>query len=141
MLVVGPAGPALLQILRPDFKKKFSSMFSDNTVPDYIYHMNVQSPRSGCSDLHVPHRSFLFLHQSAVLPLLRSGETAFRNMTIPYGWAKRPMIHRMDQLQPHIPVVIIYGSRSSVDSTSGAAIRELTPGCRVEIMVRSFGGD
>lgn len=43
---MGPAGPALVQILRPDFKKKFSSMFSDNTVPDYIYHMNVQSPRS-----------------------------------------------------------------------------------------------
>lgn len=44
-----PAGPALVQILRPDFKKKFLSMFSDNTVADYIYHMNVQSPRSACS--------------------------------------------------------------------------------------------
>lgn len=43
---MGSAGPALVQILRPDFKKKFSSMFSDNTVPDYIYHMNAQSPRS-----------------------------------------------------------------------------------------------
>lgn len=40
------AGPTLVQTLRPDFKRKFLSMFSDNTVADYIYHMNVQSPRS-----------------------------------------------------------------------------------------------
>uniref|UniRef100_H3CLV8 1-acylglycerol-3-phosphate O-acyltransferase ABHD5 n=1 Tax=Tetraodon nigroviridis TaxID=99883 RepID=H3CLV8_TETNG len=112
--LLGPlgTGPTLIQVLRPDFKKKFSSMFSDNTVPDYIYHLNVQSP---------------------------SGETAFRNMT-PYGWAKRPMIHRMDQLQPHIPIAIIYGSRSSVDSNSGAAIRELKPGGGVELVtIRGAG--
>lgn len=48
MLFVVPVGPALVQILRPDFKKKFSSMFVDNTVPEYIYHMNAQSPRSAC---------------------------------------------------------------------------------------------
>lgn len=59
-------------------------------------------------------------------------------MTVPYGWAKRPMIHRMDQLAPHIPITVIYGSRSSVDSNSGAAIRELTPERPVEIIVRSF---
>lgn len=46
MLFVVPVGPALVQMLRPDFKKKFSSMFVDNTVPEYIYHMNAQSPRS-----------------------------------------------------------------------------------------------
>lgn len=67
-----------------------------------------------------------------------SGETAFRNMTVPYGWAKRPMIHRMDQLQPHIPITMVYGSRSSVDSNSGAAVRELKPDRPVEIVVRSF---
>lgn len=43
---VNPAGPTLVQTLRPDFKRKFLSMFSDNTVSEYIYHMNVQSPRS-----------------------------------------------------------------------------------------------
>lgn len=59
-------------------------------------------------------------------------------MTVPYGWAKRPMIHRMDQLQPHIPITMVYGSRSSVDSNSGAAIRELKPDRTVEIIVRPF---
>lgn len=38
-------GPGLVQIVRPDFKKKYSAMFNDSTVPEYIYHLNVQSPR------------------------------------------------------------------------------------------------
>lgn len=67
MLFAVPAGPALVQMLRPDFKKKFSSMFIDNTVPEYIYHMNAQSPRSArCAVHHVtrhpsPSRFSLFI--------------------------------------------------------------------------------
>lgn len=80
-------------------------------------------------------------HPAAELIVLlpcRSGETAFRNMTIPYGWAKRPMLHRIDQLQPEIPITIIYGSRSSVDSNSGSTIRALRPYSHVEIIVSSY---
>lgn len=73
-----------------------------------------------------------------VLLPCHSGETAFRNMTIPYGWAKRPMLHRIDQLQPEIPITIIYGSRSSVDSNSGSTIRALRPYSHVEIIVSSY---
>lgn len=40
-----PVGPTLVQTLRPDFRKKFAAMFNDNTVTEYIYHLNVQSPR------------------------------------------------------------------------------------------------
>ncbi|XP_049439155.1 1-acylglycerol-3-phosphate O-acyltransferase ABHD5 [Epinephelus fuscoguttatus] len=111
--LVGPLGPILVQTLRPDFKRKFSSMFSDNTVSEYIYHLNVQTP---------------------------SGETAFKNMTIPYGWAMRPMLQRMDQLQPKIPITIIYGSRSSIDSNSGSTIKQMRPHSHVEIVtVRGAG--
>lgn len=56
-------------------------------------------------------------------------------MTVPYGWAKRPMLQRVEQLQQHIPITIIYGSRSSVDSSSGGAIRALRPRSHVEITV------
>lgn len=159
VLFVVPVGPALVQILRPDFKKKFSSMFVDNTVPEYIYHMNAQSPRSARCPRPAHHvtpalRILVFFYRIQVpldesltfsfsvnlnaLSPRCSGETAFRNMTVPYGWAKRPMSQRMDQLQPHIPITAIYGSRSSVDSNSGAAIRELTPERPVDIIVRSF---
>ncbi|MEQ2197227.1 hypothetical protein XENOCAPTIV_025996, partial [Xenoophorus captivus] len=53
---VSLAGLTLVQTLRPDFKKKFSSMFSDNTVSEYIYHLNVQTPRfaSFCFSLSCP---------------------------------------------------------------------------------------
>ncbi|XP_068612513.1 1-acylglycerol-3-phosphate O-acyltransferase ABHD5 [Brachionichthys hirsutus] len=111
--LVGPLGPTLVQTLRPDFKRKFSSMFSDNTVSNYIYHLNVQTP---------------------------SGETAFKNMTVPYGWAKRPMLERMDQLQPDVPITVVYGSRSSVDSNSGSSIKTLRPNSHVEIItIRGAG--
>ncbi|XP_045901409.1 1-acylglycerol-3-phosphate O-acyltransferase ABHD5 isoform X1 [Micropterus dolomieu] len=111
--LVGPLGPTLVQTLRPDFKRKFCSMFSDNTVSEYIYHLNVQTP---------------------------SGETAFKSMTVPYGWAKRPMLQRMDQLQPEIPITIIYGSRSSIDSNSGSTIKEMRPQSHVEIItIRGAG--
>ncbi|XP_008322115.1 1-acylglycerol-3-phosphate O-acyltransferase ABHD5 [Cynoglossus semilaevis] len=111
--LVGPLGPTLVQTLRPDFKRKFSSMFTDNTVSDYIYHLNVQTP---------------------------SGETAFKNMTVNYGWAKRPMLQRIVLLQPHIPLTVIYGSRSSVDGNSGSIIQNMRPNSHVEIMtIRGAG--
>uniref|UniRef100_A0A8C8M0F7 Uncharacterized protein n=1 Tax=Oncorhynchus tshawytscha TaxID=74940 RepID=A0A8C8M0F7_ONCTS len=34
-------------------------------------------------------------------------------MTVPYGWAKRPMLDRIGQIQPDIPISMIYGSRSN----------------------------
>lgn len=64
-----------------------------------------------------------------------SGETAFRNMTIPYGWAKRPMLERIGQVQADIPVSFIYGSRSNIDSESGYAFKKTRPD--VEIRVSS----
>lgn len=65
-----------------------------------------------------------------------SGETAFRNMTIPYGWAKRPMLERIGQVPTHIPISFIYGSRSNIDSESGYAFKKTRPD--VEIKVRLF---
>ncbi|XP_035249019.1 1-acylglycerol-3-phosphate O-acyltransferase ABHD5 isoform X1 [Anguilla anguilla] len=111
--LAGPLGPMLVQTLRPDFKKKFSSMFNDNTVTEYIYHLNVQMP---------------------------SGETAFKNMTIPYGWAKRPMLQRVALIQEDIPITVVYGSRSSINGNSGTAIKELRPNSHVEIIaIRGAG--
>ncbi|KAK3520737.1 hypothetical protein QTP70_031477, partial [Hemibagrus guttatus] len=106
--LAGPLGPLLLQTLRSDFKQKYSGVFEDNTVPDYLYHLNTQTP---------------------------SGETAFKNMTIPYGWAQRPMIHRVGMLDPAIPISVICGSRSRIDGQSGQAIRELRPSSQTDIIV------
>ncbi|XP_062848395.1 1-acylglycerol-3-phosphate O-acyltransferase ABHD5 [Trichomycterus rosablanca] len=106
--LAGPLGPVLVQMLRPDFKQKFASVFNDNTVAEYIYHLNVQSP---------------------------SGETAFKNMTVPYGWAKQPMLRRVGLIHGDTPITVIYGSRSSIDGNSGNSIKEMRPNSHVEIII------
>ncbi|XP_075995154.1 1-acylglycerol-3-phosphate O-acyltransferase ABHD5-like [Genypterus blacodes] len=103
--LAGPLGPMLVQVTRSDFKQKYSSVFDDNTVSEYIYHLNAQTP---------------------------SGETGFKNMTIPYGWAKRPMLERMGQIQADIPISFIYGSRSSIDCDSGYAIKKTRPDVEIK---------
>ncbi|TMS18500.1 1-acylglycerol-3-phosphate O-acyltransferase ABHD5 [Larimichthys crocea] len=105
--LAGPLGPMLVQMIRSDFKQKYASVFDDNTVSDYIYHLNAQTP---------------------------SGETAFKNMTIPYGWAKRPMLERIGQVQPDIPISFIYGSRSSIDSDSGQAFKKTRPDVEIRVI-------
>lgn len=66
---------------------------------------------------------------------LHSGETAFKNMTIPYGWAKRPMLQRIGDLHPDIPVSVIFGARSCIDGNSGTSIQSLRPKSYVKTIV------
>lgn len=51
--------------------------------------------------------------------LLPSGEVGFRAMAESLGWAKTPMIHRVHMLPPSLPVTMLYGSHSWMDSSSG----------------------
>ncbi|MEQ2193551.1 hypothetical protein XENOCAPTIV_003311, partial [Xenoophorus captivus] len=73
---------------------------------------------------------------TSTISMHRHPETAFRNMTIPYGWAKRPMLERIDGVRADIPISFIYGSRSSIDSNSGYAVKKTRPD--VEIIVGGF---
>ncbi|KAJ0054872.1 hypothetical protein NL108_006291 [Boleophthalmus pectinirostris] len=109
--LAGPLGPMLVQTIRSDFKQKYSSVFDDNTVSDYIYHLNAQDP---------------------------SGETAFKNMTVPYGWAQLPMLERIGQVQADIPISFIYGSRSSIDSDSGYAVKKTRPDVEIKVSTDSY---
>ena len=54
-------------------------------------------------------------------------------MTIPYGWAKRPMQERVGRVQPDIPISFIYGSRSSIDSDSGSALKRDRPDVQIKV--------
>jgi len=109
----GPWGPSLVRQFRPDFQRKFSSMLSDDTIFNYIYHCNAQEP---------------------------SGETAFKNMTIPYGWARHPMIYRIGSVDKNIPITMIYGSRSWIDHSSGKETKERRSGCYVDVQVITGAG-
>lgn len=105
--LAGPLGPMLVQTIRSDFKQKFSHVFDDNTASDYIYHLNAQTP---------------------------SGETAFKSMTIPYGWAKRPMLERIGLVPADVPISFIYGSRSSIDCHSGYSIKKKRPDVEIKVI-------
>ncbi|XP_022060806.1 (Lyso)-N-acylphosphatidylethanolamine lipase [Acanthochromis polyacanthus] len=94
----GPWGPGLVNRFRPDFKRKFEDLFDDDTMTEYIYHCNAQTP---------------------------SGEVGFRAMAASLGWAKNPMLERVDQLSPSIPVTMLYGAQSWVDSSSGNRVAEI----------------
>ncbi|TSK87564.1 1-acylglycerol-3-phosphate O-acyltransferase ABHD5 [Bagarius yarrelli] len=111
--LAGPLGPLLLQTLRSDFKQKYLDVFEDDTVPDYLYHLNAQTP---------------------------SGEIAFKRMTVPYGWAQRPMLQRVQMLNPTIPISIICGSRSCIDGQSGHTLLELRPNLHTDVIVIGGAG-
>ncbi|XP_020893261.1 1-acylglycerol-3-phosphate O-acyltransferase ABHD5 isoform X2 [Exaiptasia diaphana] len=95
----GPLGPSMVQKFRPDIQRKYESLFEeDDTILNYIYHCNAQSP---------------------------SGETAFKHLSIPYGWAKFPMVNRVGNLDRRIPITFIYGARSWVDNESAYHVKDI----------------
>ncbi|XP_039353228.1 (Lyso)-N-acylphosphatidylethanolamine lipase isoform X2 [Mauremys reevesii] len=98
--VAGPWGPGLVQRFRPDFKQKFAEFFEDDTISEYIYHCNAQAP---------------------------SGETAFKAMTQALGWARHPMLERIHLLPRELPITLIYGAESWIDTSTGRQVRELRP--------------
>ena len=56
-------------------------------------------------------------------------------MTIPFGWAKYPMIKRVTELPRSLPMTVIYGSRSWVDSGIGYEIKYLRNESYVDVQV------
>lgn len=89
----GQLGVSLFKFLRPDFKKKFMSVLDEpELVYNYLYHANNEHP---------------------------SGESGFRAISKYFGFAKNPMIRRIDKIKSHIPIWFVYGSRSWIDCTAG----------------------
>lgn len=92
--MVGPKGPQLLQWARRDLIKKFEDLNKDGgdvRFGDYMYHCSAQT---------------------------MSGVTAFSNMIEGLGRAKRPMVYRIQDLDPEIPVTCIRGSVSPIRGIS-----------------------
>ena len=55
-------------------------------------------------------------------------------MQFQYAWAQRPMFPRLtSDLDPSIPITMIYGVRSWMDSSSGERLRESRPNSYVDI--------
>lgn len=107
----GPWGPSLVQRFRPDLQRKYSRLLSDesdDTIFNYIYHCNAQKP---------------------------SGETAFKNMNVSYGWAKFPMIDRISDVDKNIPITMIHGSESWISVESSYQTKYLRKDSFVDIRI------
>ncbi|XP_033214990.1 (Lyso)-N-acylphosphatidylethanolamine lipase isoform X2 [Belonocnema kinseyi] len=113
--VAGPFGQWLIETTRPDIVKKFSPVLKDDlsVISQYIHQCNVQSP---------------------------SGESAFHAMMQGFGWAKYPIVKRMDKLDAEIPITLIYGSRSWVDNSAGETIKQSRASSYVNVQVISGAG-
>uniref|UniRef100_A0A914XJ50 1-acylglycerol-3-phosphate O-acyltransferase ABHD5 n=1 Tax=Plectus sambesii TaxID=2011161 RepID=A0A914XJ50_9BILA len=109
----GPFGPTLVKRFRPDLGRRFSSEDS-GAIYDYIYHCNAQDP---------------------------TGEQAFKTMSVPFGWAKRPMIDRLPTLHPSVPITFIYGGKSWIDSSPGYEMQhQLRPHSYVNVQIIKGAG-
>lgn len=113
----GPFGPGLVRRARPDLGRRYAATTGGDSTAifDYVYHCNAQKP---------------------------SGEAAFRALTIPFGWAKRPMIARLPQtLPPQVPITFVYGGKSWIDAGPGYEIQhQLRPNSYVNVQVIKGAG-
>ncbi|KAG5849781.1 hypothetical protein ANANG_G00075340 [Anguilla anguilla] len=113
----GPWGPGLVNRFRPDFKRKFEDLFDDDTMTQYIYHCNAQSPR------------YITTRRGGVpgdVGVSGLGEEADAGEGAPAA--------------PSLPVTLLYGARSWVDSSTGKRVEQLRPLGTTRVLVRNFGG-
>lgn len=68
-------------------------------------------------------------------PVPPSGEVGFRAMSESLGWAKRPMLDRIHLLPPSMPITMLYGSRSWVDSSSGNRVVQIRNRALTKVLV------
>ncbi|XP_052817503.1 (Lyso)-N-acylphosphatidylethanolamine lipase-like isoform X2 [Mya arenaria] len=106
--VAGPLGPGLIRRFRPDLQAKFAHLFDDHTILDYIYHCNAQTP---------------------------SGESAFRTLSLLLGFAKRPMIERISEVDKDLPITFIYGSKTWMDKECGYQTKFLRADSHVDVEI------
>ncbi|ELT93584.1 hypothetical protein CAPTEDRAFT_162120 [Capitella teleta] len=104
----GPFGPRLVRKLRSDLTQKFSHMLDEHTVSDYIYQCNAQKP---------------------------SGEVAFKNMYQGLGYAKHPMVNRITDIPPSIPMTFVHGEESWIGSDVAFQVKDLRGESLVDIQL------
>ena len=68
-----------------------------------------------------------------------SGEHAFKAMSQMFGWAKRPFIERMHEIDAKVPITFIYGDKTWMDNTMGDKAREHFKG-KIDVVLVSEAG-
>jgi len=103
--IVRNIGPKLISKFRQDLLAKFGHLHpvapkdeSINAIADYVYHSNSQVPATG--------------------------EHLFRLVSLPLGWAARPLYHRLKDIDPSIDISFIYGEYSWIDPNQGIQLEK-----------------
>lgn len=73
-----------------------------------------------------------------MLYLINRGESAFHSMMHGFGWAKNPIVKRIDKLRDDIPITLLYGSRSWVDNSAGELIKQYRSSSYVNVQVQKL---
>lgn len=64
-----------------------------------------------------------------------SGETAFKAMMESFGWARRPMLERIHLIRKDVPITMIYGANTWIDTSTGKKVKMQRPDSYVRDMV------
>ncbi|KAJ0174266.1 hypothetical protein K1T71_010412 [Dendrolimus kikuchii] len=80
-----------------------------------------------------------FLSTAYTMKYPESGEVAFYTLTTGLGWAKNPMRHRLHNLNPAVPVTLIYGTESWVYKSSGDIFHNWEKNC-TNVKVKAIDG-
>lgn len=114
MRAAGPYGPALVAKARPDLAAKFDHIHkSRETVLNYVYHINAQSPPTG--------------------------ENGFSVLTESLGWAKNPLMNRLNKLPASVPATFIYGEHTWMDKEAGLTLSRSMAGPTTLLEVSQSG--
>lgn len=81
-----------------------------------------------------------YIATSYAMKYPESGESAFHSLMTGFGWAKNPMVKRIDKLSPALPITVLYGSRSWVDNSTGHVLSEHRPHSRTYVQVINGAG-
>lgn len=96
--VLGQLGPVVMQRALRGAHDHFGHFVKDSTaIPNYVYHCNVRRP---------------------------TGEEAFRNLSIYFGWTKNPMVHRFLELDEKVPVTFVYGDSTFITRSPAKFIKK-----------------
>ncbi|CAN8024205.1 unnamed protein product [Ixodes persulcatus] len=106
---LGHLGPPVMQKALSGADAHFGHFVKDSTaIPNYVYHCNVRRP---------------------------TGEEAFRNLSVHFGWTKHPMVERFLNLDPKVPVTFLYGDRTFITRSPAKYIKKNRSAGYVDIQV------
>lgn len=105
----GLLGPFIMQAALSGAHSLFGRVVTDPTaIPNYVYHCNVRRP---------------------------TGEEAFRNLSVYFGWTKNPMVLRFLDLDPEVPVTFVYGKTTFITRSPAEHIKKTRINGYVDVQV------